>query len=92
MNNVLYITYDGINDSLGQSQIAPYIEGLAGRNCNFFIISFEKNRGINNYFTNEFIFSWDKYKFTKRLFYIGKIFDYTRILFYSLINVKTKYH
>ena len=44
MNNVLYITYDGINDPLGQSQIVP-IEGLAGRKYNFFIISFEKNRG-----------------------------------------------
>ena len=43
MNNVLYITYDGINDPLGQSQIVPYIEGLAGRKYNFFIISFEKN-------------------------------------------------
>ena len=89
MNNVLYITYDGINDPLGQSQIAPYIEGLAGKNYNFFIISFEKNRDKNNYFfTNKFIIKWNKYKFTKRFFYIGKIFDYTRIIFYSLLNVK----
>lgn len=89
MNNVLFITYDGINDPLGQSQIAPYIEGIARRNYNFFIISFEKNRASNNYsFTNEFIFAWDKYKFTKRFFYIGKIFDYVRMLFYSLLNVK----
>ena len=38
---ILYISYDGITDPLGQSQILPYIIGLT-KNYKFHIISFEK--------------------------------------------------
>lgn len=40
--NVLYLTYDGLTDSLGQSQILPYIIGLRKKGFCFTIISFEK--------------------------------------------------
>ena len=39
---ILYISYDGITDPLGQSQILPYIIGLTKKNYKFHIISFEK--------------------------------------------------
>src|SRR5690554_7369 len=39
--NVLYISYDGMTDSLGQSQVLPYLSGLSKR-FNFHLISFEK--------------------------------------------------
>ena len=38
----LYITYDGLLDPLGQSQILPYIFGLAENGFRFTILSFEK--------------------------------------------------
>lgn len=38
----LYISYDGLLDPLGQSQILPYILGLAEVGFRFTIISFEK--------------------------------------------------
>ena len=38
---VLYITYDGLTDPLGQSQVLPYVAGLAA-NFEFTILSFEK--------------------------------------------------
>ncbi|MEN3040475.1 MAG: glycosyltransferase [Bacteroidia bacterium] len=39
----LYLTYDGLLDPLGQSQILPYIYGLTERlGVKFFIVSFEK--------------------------------------------------
>ena len=38
----LYITYDGLLDPLGQSQILPYIKSLVSRGHIFTIISFEK--------------------------------------------------
>lgn len=85
INNILYLTYDGINDPLGQSQIAPYIEGIAEQNFNFHIISFEKKHSKTNYdFKNNFVINWKKYKFTKRLFYFGKIYDYFRFLAISM--------
>ena len=38
----LYITYDGLLDPLGKSQILPYILGLAEAGYQFTILSFEK--------------------------------------------------
>lgn len=40
-NRVLYLTYDGLTDSLGQSQVLPYLCGLAAH-FQITIISFEK--------------------------------------------------
>src|SRR5579863_8883394 len=39
---VLYISYDGMTDPLGQSQVIPYIEGLSKEGYAFILISFEK--------------------------------------------------
>ena len=40
--NVLYISYDGMTDPLGQSQVLPYIFGLTKKGYVFHLISFEK--------------------------------------------------
>jgi glycosyltransferase involved in cell wall biosynthesis len=42
MIKVLYISYDGMTDPLGQSQVIPYIEGLSKLGYEFTLISFEK--------------------------------------------------
>lgn len=42
MKRVLYLSYDGLTDPLGQSQILPYIVGLEEEGFSFTIISFEK--------------------------------------------------
>jgi glycosyltransferase involved in cell wall biosynthesis len=39
---VLYVSYDGALDPLGQSQVLPYIEGLSGRGYRFSLLTFEK--------------------------------------------------
>jgi glycosyltransferase involved in cell wall biosynthesis len=39
---VLYITYDGLTDPLGQSQILPYLKHLTFHGYQFTILSFEK--------------------------------------------------
>lgn len=39
---VLYATYDGLTDPLGQSQILPYIQGLVDKGFTYSILSFEK--------------------------------------------------
>lgn len=39
---ILYITYDGLTDPLGQSQVLPYLEGLSAAGYRITVISFEK--------------------------------------------------
>lgn len=40
--HVVYLSYDGLTEALGQSQILPYLTGLAPLGYHFHIISFEK--------------------------------------------------
>ncbi len=47
MKHVLYLTYDGLTDPLGQSQILPYLQGLCEKAYSFTIISFEKTGNKN---------------------------------------------
>ncbi len=42
MKRVLYLSYDGMTDPLGQSQVLPYIKGLTDKGYEFTILSFEK--------------------------------------------------
>src|ERR1051326_4740143 len=46
MAKVLYITYDGICDPLGRSQILPYLEGLACFGHRVHIVSLEKKERL----------------------------------------------
>ena len=38
----VFLTYDGLEDPLGQSQVMPYLRGLAGRGHHVHVVSFEK--------------------------------------------------
>jgi glycosyltransferase involved in cell wall biosynthesis len=40
--NILYLSYDGMTDPLGQSQVLPYLVGLTKKGFRFHLISFEK--------------------------------------------------
>ena len=42
MKTVLYISYDGMTDPLGQSQVIPYLRGLAKRGHQITVLSCEK--------------------------------------------------
>jgi glycosyltransferase involved in cell wall biosynthesis len=42
--HILYITYDGLTDFLGQSQVLPYIIGLEKEGYRFSILSYEKDQ------------------------------------------------
>lgn len=43
---VLYLSYDGLTDPLGQSQILPYLRGLAKYGHQIDVISFEKKQNF----------------------------------------------
>jgi len=70
--NVLYLSYDGLTDPLGQSQILPYLFGISSnKNYKITIVSFEKTR--NHFQNKDFIFKkleknnvdWIPLKYTK---------------------------
>ena len=47
--SVLFISYNGMRDALGQTQVIPYLRELAKRGVNFTLLSFEKPK----FFTTE---------------------------------------
>lgn len=47
VKKVLYLSYDGMTDPLGQSQVLPYLTGLSKRGYEFTLISFEKEERFN---------------------------------------------
>ena len=53
MKHIVYLSYDGISDPLGQSQILPYIFGISKVNeYKLTIISFEKPHNLNKLKSN----------------------------------------
>ncbi|HLP20698.1 MAG TPA: glycosyltransferase [Chitinophagales bacterium] len=51
MTEVLYMSYDGMTDPLGQSQVIPYIKGLSKLGYHFTLISFEKKDRLEKFGT-----------------------------------------
>jgi len=82
---VLYITYDGLLDPLGPSQILPYIKGISKHQDEVVIVSFEKSErllhdkdallsDLRNY-----SITWKPLLFTKGLGFLGKLMDLSRM-------------
>ncbi len=85
-NNILYISYDGLTDPLGQSQILPYIIGLTQSGYNFTILSFEKpdryakmGRTIADICTEHGL-TWKPLEYTKRPPIISTLRDIQNLL------------
>ena len=47
--NILYLSYDGMTDPLGQSQVLPYLAGLSKQGFVFHLISFEKEERFSKF-------------------------------------------
>jgi len=48
---VLYLSYDGMTDSLGKSQVLPYLIGLSAKGFDITLISFEKENRFEKFKT-----------------------------------------
>jgi glycosyltransferase involved in cell wall biosynthesis len=91
---ILYITYDGLLDPLGSSQIIPYIYGISKHTSPIHILSFEKlerfSEGKNN-LKFEFIsrgIIWHPLIFSKNKGYFGSIkkaWDFLRMFVFALL-------
>jgi len=81
---ILYLTYDGLTDPLGQSQILPYIEGLVTEGYQFTIISFEKpdhthqRDEIRQRLTDQPI-DWQPLSYTKKPPVLSTVYDLVRM-------------
>jgi glycosyltransferase involved in cell wall biosynthesis len=69
---VLYISYDGMTDPLGQAQVLPYVLGLHKNGYQFVLISFEKpgrfekNKAAVEKICNENNIEWHPLIYTKK--------------------------
>ena len=69
--SILYITYDGLTDPLGQSQVIPYLTGLSNEGYNITILSCEKKQNFskNHHLINSILsknkISWEYIEYTK---------------------------
>ena len=46
--HVLYISYNGMLQPLGQSQVIPYLKGLAAAGYDFTLLSFERDEAYSD--------------------------------------------
>lgn len=79
--SILYLTYDGLTDTLGQSQILPYLKGLADQGYPISIISFEKKdrysiaaSGIKK-LTDSHKINWIPLSYSKRPPVLSTLYD-----------------
>jgi glycosyltransferase involved in cell wall biosynthesis len=81
MKKVLYISYDGMTDPLGQSQVIPYLSGLTRSGYKFFILSFEKRerfekeKGVINNLCDKAGITWVPLPFHTNPPVAAKVYD-----------------
>lgn len=97
MSTVLYISYDGMTDPLGQSQVLPYLIGLTKKGYQIVLVSFEKSEKFaETKSTIEAIcrqsnIIWEPQKYTKHppiLSTLWDVFQMKRIL----LKLHREYH
>jgi glycosyltransferase involved in cell wall biosynthesis len=80
--NVLYLTYDGLTDPLGQSQVLPYVFGLSKHGYNFTLISFEKSENDYNHIqqlVDSESVKWIPLRYTKNPPLFSTLYDIQRL-------------
>lgn len=82
---VLYLSYDGITDALGQSQILPYVLGLEKLGHSFHIVSFEKKETYFQFRANieqqlkGTKITWHPFFYTKKPPVLSTLYDLKRM-------------
>ncbi len=79
--HILYISYDGMTDSLGQSQVLPYLIELTKKGYQFSLLSFEKkekfekNKEVIQKLCDQNTIKWHPKKYTKNPPIVSTIWD-----------------
>ena len=83
MIRTIYLSYDGLTDPLGQSQVLPYIIGLKQKGYDVTIISFEKtsqtNREKIKSILSENLIGWIPLSYTKKPPILSTIWDIVKL-------------
>ena len=95
--NHLFITYDGLMDPLGKSQIVPYLGSISNSQRIINVISFEKINNIKyqkvktierDLLKKNIV--WKFSMFSRNFGKLGKIYDLIKMFYISLLLVKKK--
>jgi glycosyltransferase involved in cell wall biosynthesis len=82
---ILYVSYDGMTDPLGQSQVIPYLEGLTRQGFEFHLLSCEKPEVYSSNFEQiseklqQAKIHWHPIRYTSRPPVISTIIDILRL-------------
>lgn len=82
---VLFISYDGMTDQLGQSQVIPYLKGLSGKGYQITILSVEKKAKYHKTGShireelNKMGIGWEILFFSARPPLLSKLYDQYRL-------------
>lgn len=82
---VLFLSYDGMTDPLGQSQVIPYLAGLSKAGHEITIISFEKknkfekSRELILQLLNDLAIQWHPLSYTKKPPVLSTAYDLIRM-------------
>ena len=85
LKRVLFISYDGMTDPLGQSQVIPYLLGLSREGYEFYLLScekkevFEKNRSVVENILLGSRIHWIPLKYTKRPPVLSTVIDILKL-------------
>lgn len=69
---ILFISYDGMTDPLGQSQVIPYLQGLSKKGFQFYLLSCEKpeayikNKDAVHQILKGYAIEWHPIPYTKK--------------------------
>lgn len=102
MNNsstlqAIYISYDGMTDPLGQSQVLPYLAELSKKGISFDLISFEKEANFKTHFKTIETYCqahhihWHPLKYTKKPPLLSTLYDLARMRKATKRLIKTKH-
>ena len=83
--HILFVSYDGMTDSLGQSQVLPYIKQISKHNYRYTLISFEKQDRFLQFkdtiieICNESNITWVPIKYASKIPIISTIWNVIRL-------------
>jgi glycosyltransferase involved in cell wall biosynthesis len=82
MKQVLFLSYDGLTDPLGQSQILPYLIGLTKYGYEFTILStekpqrYEQRKSVIDEIIKDHPINWEPIRYHKNPPVLSSVFDY----------------
>jgi glycosyltransferase involved in cell wall biosynthesis len=86
MKRILYISYDGMTDPLGQSQVLPYLCGLSKKGYRITLLScekrenFDKSEGLIRSIAEQAEIKWEPLYYTKKPPVLSTLWDVNKLI------------